>query len=244
MTAGELVLVIGGTHGTGQLIVQLLTARGIAVRVLSRRGSVSSGGLGSSTEVAVGDVTRPETLPPAFAGVTHVIFTAGVRSGHPSRESRIKAREYDGVLNTLVAARRAAFAGRFLYMTSSGVTGQSFATFALNLYKGNTLVWRRYAEHAIRDSGFDYTIVRAGVLLNAAGGRHPILITQQALPLSPKYRIARADVAEVFVAAMAHPRASRATFEVVWTNGPRIPLTTLLDHLEPDEAPDSSSRNS
>jgi len=170
-----------------------------------------------------GDITKPETLRPAFAGVRHAVFTAGVHSGHPAREARIKATEYDGVLNTLAAARHAGFTGRFLYMTSSGVTARSFATFALNLYKGNTLVWRRRAEDAIRDSGLDYTIIRAGVLLNAAGGQRAIVITQQPLPLSPRYRIARADVADVFVAAMEHPRASRATFEVVWGTGPRAP---------------------
>ena len=229
------VLVIGGTRGTGLLIVQLLMARGIPVRVLSRRAALGAAPVGYGAEVVAGDITKPETLPPAFAGVRHVVFTAGVRSGHPSRESRIKATEHDGVLNTLAAARRAGLDGRFLYMTSSGVTGHSFATFALNLYKGNTLVWRRRAEDAIRTSGLDYTIIRAGVLLNASGGRRAILITQRPLPLSPRYRIARADVAEVFVAAIPHPRASRATFEAVWGHGVRAPLVSLLNGLQPDD---------
>lgn len=234
MTLGGPVLVIGGTRGTGQLIVQRLAGRGTAVRVLSRRAGTGSATLAPSTEVVAGDITKPETLAAALAGVRHVIFTAGVRSGRPSREARIKATEYDGVLHTLDAARRGTFAGRFLYMTSSGVTGRSFATFALNLYKGNTLVWRRRAEDAIRGSGLDYTIIRAGVLLNAAGGQRAIVITQQPLPLSLRYRIARADVADVFVAAMEHPRASRATFELVWGTGPRAPVMPLLDSLQPD----------
>ena len=238
----ETVLVIGGTRGTGLLIVELLMARGNPVRVLSRSAALSAAPVGHAPEVAGGDITKPETLPPAFAGVRHVVFTAGVRSGHPSRESRIKATEYDGVLNTLAAARRAGFDGRFLYMTSSGVTGHSFATRALNLYKGNTLVWRRRAEDAIRTSGLDYTIIRAGVLVNASGGRRALMITQRPLPLSPRYRIARADVAEVFVAAIPHPRASRATFEVVWGRGVRAPLASLLNALEPDDASATTTR--
>ena len=231
----ETILVIGGTRGTGLLVVQLLMARGIPVRVLSRSAVGSTGTLTYAPEVVRGDITKPETLQSVFSDVRHVVFTAGVRSGRPAFESLIKATEYDGVLNTLAAARRAHFGGRFLYMTSSGVTGHSFATRALNLYKGNTLVWRRRAEDAIRQSGLDYTIIRAGVLLNARGGRHALMITQRPLPLSPRYRIARADVAEVFVAAIPHPRASRATFEVVWGDGPRVGVASLLENLEPDD---------
>jgi len=43
------------------------------------------------------------------------------------------------------------------------------------------------------------------------------------------------DVADVFVAALGHPRAVRATFEVVWGDGPpRDSLPALLDRLKPD----------
>jgi hypothetical protein len=71
------------------------------------------------------------------------------------------------------------------------------------------------------------------MLTNAAGGRHDIRVTQRLLPLSPRYRIARADVAAVFVAAMQHPRADRATFEIAWRRS-APPWRDSLDHLEPD----------
>jgi len=70
-------------------------------------------------------------------------------------------------MNTLTAASRAGFTGRFLYMTASGVGSRSFWTVALNLYKGNTLKWRARAETAIRASGLHYTIIRTGMLTNA-----------------------------------------------------------------------------
>ena len=229
-------LVIGGTRGTGQLIVQRLQRRRIPVRVLARDIIAARARLGSSLELVAGDLTKPATLPAAFDRVSVVIFTAGVRSGHPAREARIKATEYDGVRHTLVAARRARFSGRFLYMTASGVTSRSFATIALNIYKGNTLLWRRRAEDEIRASGLDYTIIRAGVLVDAPGGKRAIVMTQQPLGLSFRHRIARSDVADVFVAAMQHARTSRATFEVIWGRGPRTPLAPLLDSLRPDAA--------
>lgn len=230
-----MILVIGGTRGTGLLIAQLLERRGVAVRVLARNPEGARASFGASVEIVEGDITHASTLPRTLEGVTHVIFTAGCRSGYPATEALIRATEYEGVINTLVAAREAAFVGRFLYMTSSGVTSRSLFSVLLNLYKGNTLVWRKQAERAVRSSPLDYTIIRAGVLLNQPGGRRAVLLTQDPLPLSVRYRIARADVAAAFVAALDHPRASRATCEVVWGRGPRSePWADLLARMKPD----------
>ena len=230
-----MILVIGGTRGTGLLVAQRLERQGAAVRVLARDLVAARARLGPTIDIVAGDVTREDTLPPALDGATHVVFTAGCRSGRPATERRIKATEYDGVLNTLSAAGKTGFAGRFLYMTASGVTKPSIASVLLNLYKGNTLVWRQRAEVAIRASGLDYTIIRAGVLLNRPGGRRTILLTQDARPLSIRYRIARADVAAAFVAALDHPNASRVTCDVVWGRGTRPDSWgTLFARLKPD----------
>lgn len=217
------------------MIARLLEQRGLPIRALVRDPGNAKAVLGPGVEVVAGDITKQETLPRSIEGASHIIFTAGCRSGHPAGETRIKATEYDGVLHTLVAAQRAGSAGRFMYMTSSGVATRSFVSACLNLYKGNTLVWRRRAEDAIRESGLDYTIIRAGMLRNSGGGRRAIKLTQKALPLSIRYRIARADVAEAFVAAVEHPRASRATFEIVWAgSGRRESWSELLQGLKPD----------
>ena len=231
------VLVIGGTRGTGLLIARLLDGHGVAVRVLARDPVRAAPQLGGRFDVVRGDITKKDTLPPAIAGVRHIVFTAGRRSGRPFAERQIRETEYHGVLNSLNAARDAGFTGRFLYMTASGIETRSFWSFALNVYKGNTLVWRRKAEEAIRASGVAYTIIRTGVLLNRPAGMHAITVTQSPLPLSPRYRIARADVAEVFVAALEQPRAARTTFEVVWGDGPRQrDWAKQLERLTPDRA--------
>lgn len=236
MTEQQPVLVIGGTRGTGLLIARLLQQRGHRVRVLARDPSRARTFFDSSVEVVRGDLTKPETLPPAVEGACHIIFTAGCRSGYPVREPRLKAVEYEGVLQTLEAARQVAFTGRFLYMTSSGVLMQNLATRCLNLWKGNTLVWRRRVEDGLRASGLDYTVIRVGVLVNQRGREHLIEVTQQPLPLAWRYRIARADVAEVFLAALHHPKASRTTFEAVWGKlGDPKPFERLLDGLHPDQ---------
>ena len=230
------VLVIGGTRGTGLLIARLRVERQqYSVRVLARDPGRATTTLSPAVQIVPGDITDPATLPSAIAGATHIVFTAGCRSGHPASESRIKATEYNGVLNTLATAAHAGFAGRFMYMTSSGVATRSLLATALNLYKGNTLEWRRLAETAIRASGLDYTVVRTGMLLNGRQGRRAIRLTQDALPLSIRHHISRADVAQVFVMALEEPRASRATFEIVWSDPEeRTSWAAALQNLRSD----------
>lgn len=230
-----LVLVIGGTRGVGLLIVRRLIARGYRVRAMARNPADATREFGSAVEVVCGDLTKRQTLRPAITGVDHIILTAGVPSGRMAPETLVKATDYQGVLDTLGAAEAAGFKGRFVYLNSIGVTRPSIASRLLNLMKRNALVWRRLVEEDIRRSGIDYTIIRVGFLNDAAGGQRAVHVGQGALPLAPWNRIARTDVAEVFVEAMAHPQALRATFEIVWGKGERRDtLRALLAQLEPD----------
>jgi hypothetical protein len=76
------------------------------------------------------------------------------------------------------------------------------------------------------------------MLTNGAGGVRAIEVTQRPLPLSPRYQIARADVAAAFVAAIEHPRVVRSTLEIVWGRGPRQKAwDELLDNVVPDDLP-------
>src|SRR5687768_10482097 len=113
----ERVLVIGGTGGTGRRIVERLIPGGYVVRVLARNAEAARAVLPPDVEIVSGDLTRPETLPPALADVTHVIFTAGV-TRPPAGEALVRATVYDGVRNTLAAMQAVGTPGRFLYMTA------------------------------------------------------------------------------------------------------------------------------
>src|SRR3989449_9923924 len=139
MSVNQLVLVIGGTRGTGLLIVHYLQRQGVPVRVFARTPQSARARLGPTFELITGDITQQDTLPPALEGATHVVFTAGCRSGRPTTERHIRETEYGGVVNTLAAAQRVGFGGRFLYMTASSVTSRSWATVLLNLNKGNKI---------------------------------------------------------------------------------------------------------
>jgi uncharacterized protein YbjT (DUF2867 family) len=229
------VLVIGGSSGTGRAIVGLLHDHRVRTRVLTRHPARAARRLPAGVHLVGGDLTLPETLPAAIAGATAVILTAGVYSGHPATERRVKTTEYDGVLHVLTAAHASGFSGRLLYMTASGVGSRSLAARALNVWKGNTLEWRKRAEARIRASGLDYSIVRAGVLFDRPAGWRAVHVTQQEMPLSIATRLARADLAAVFVAALRHPSASHATFDVVGRPGTHsADWDTQLGRLRPD----------
>ena len=233
----QTILLVGGTRGTGLLIAKLLKEGGHWTRALARNPARAAACLGSAAEIIAGDITIANTLPAAVRGADHIIFTAGVRSGRPAREELVRTTEYQGVLNLLAAAHQASFGGRFLYMTSIGVARSSLAANLLNLVKRNTLVWRGRAEDEIRRSGLPYTVIRAGFLTNARGGTRAIEVSQRNYPLSLQYRIARADVADVFVQALRHPSTVRTTFEVVWGKAARRPAwDVLLGGLEPDSS--------
>ncbi len=233
MDENQRVLVIGATQGTGYLIVNLLLRHGYQVRALARNEAKAKEKLSSAVEIVVGDITKPNTLQAAMKDLDGIIFTAGVTQ-RPASERLIIATEYEGMKNTLAAAREARFTGRLLYMTSIGVTKSSLAATLLNLVKRNTLRWRKLAEDGIRRSGFEYTIIRAGFLTNSPGGR-AIEVSQRQYPLAVKYRISRADVAEVFVQALMHPSTRRTTFEIVWARrGERQGWDALFSQLMPD----------
>jgi uncharacterized protein YbjT (DUF2867 family) len=227
-------LVIGATHGTGNQIINLLLRDGYQVRALARNEAKAKTKLNSAVEIVPGDVTKLKTLPSAMKDVGYIIFTVGV-TRRPAGERLIVATEYEGVKNTLAAAKHAGFNGRFLYMTSIGVAKSSLAATLLNLVKRNTLKWRKLAEDEIRRSGLEYTIIRAGFLTNSPGGRRAIEVSQREYPLGFKYRISRADVAEVFIQALMHPSTRRTTFEVVWAKGgQRQEWDVLFGRLTPD----------
>jgi uncharacterized protein YbjT (DUF2867 family) len=230
------VLLIGATRSTGLLAARVLQQQQVPVRILARNPAAARETIGRDVEIVSGDVTKKDTLVSAFHGVSHLVFTAGVRSGRFAREAIVKATEYDGVLNTIAAARLQDFRGRFVYMTSIGVTRRSMFASALNVWKGNTLLWRRRAEDAIRSSGLDYAVVRVAFLLNRPAHQRAIQVSQDESPLTFRECLARGDAAEALVEALFHPNTARTTFEIKWAKGPRRSnWSALFSGLKSDE---------
>jgi uncharacterized protein YbjT (DUF2867 family) len=89
-----------------------------------------------------------------------------------------------------------------------------------NIGKGKILIWKRQAEQYLIDSGIDYTIIRAGGLLDSAGGQRELLVGKndtlltnppEGIPTS----IPRADVAELVIKALVEPLARNKAFDII-----------------------------
>jgi uncharacterized protein YbjT (DUF2867 family) len=107
------VLVVGATGRVGGAAVRDLLEAGFEVRVLVRLAEkgVSLHALGA--EVAVGDVTVPDTLGPAVWGCSGIFSALGSGFGRGAPQTV----EYQGNLDLLSAARSAGV-GRFVYSSA------------------------------------------------------------------------------------------------------------------------------
>jgi uncharacterized protein YbjT (DUF2867 family) len=90
------ILVTGATGKVGQEVVRQLAAAGVPARALVREPTRASHIRLPGIEIVVGDLARPETLPPAFAGVDRVFILS------PAAPDQVELQS-----NALEAARRA-----------------------------------------------------------------------------------------------------------------------------------------
>jgi uncharacterized protein YbjT (DUF2867 family) len=145
-----LILVIGATGQCGAAAVRALTATNLPVRVLARpdRGTPARP---AGCEVALGDLTRPETLAPALDGVRGIVNFVGVGHDLRTRPSAIEAVEVAGNRNLIAAAAASALMPHVVYLSALMAERAPYARpFAA---KGQT-------EAALRASGLPFTILR------------------------------------------------------------------------------------
>jgi len=184
--------------------------------------------LPAPAERAVGDLTRPDTLVAALAGIDAVVFTHGSNDGKSGAEHI----DYAGVRNVLAAL--GSNPARIALMTAIGVTNR------MGAYNRATEAhdWKRRSERLVRASGRPYTIVRPGWFDYNGADQHRLLMlqgdTRQAGDSSDGV-VARRQIAEVLVRSLASEAANRKTFELVAERGPAPSnLDSLFADLEPD----------
>ena len=146
------VLVVGATGSIGRLVVEESIREGYPTRALVRDPDKARR-LPPGADIVVGDVTRPDTLPAAVAGIDAVVFTLG---SDGAGKIGAKTVDYGGVRNVLIAL--GAQPARIALMTSIGVTNRAGAYNQAS--KAHD--WKRRSERLVRASGRPYTIVRPG----------------------------------------------------------------------------------
>jgi uncharacterized protein YbjT (DUF2867 family) len=218
------VLVTGASGFVGSYIVPALLADGhrvVALARTDRAGQTVLGRLGSDdrarVEIRVGDVTRPETLPAALAGVDAVVHLAAIPRDRDGGAS-LRRVNTDGTRN-VVEAMKAAGVCRLLHMGAMGVEDDPKLHYASSKAK---------AEALVRESGLDWTILKPSLQWGERDGFFNILaglvrMSPGIVPVpgngeSRFQPIAVMDVARVFALALADDGTIGGAYDL---GGPR-----------------------
>ena len=196
------VLVAGASGVLGGQVVRELRARGVEATVLTRSAEHGRALESLGVQTVVGDALKPETLRPAFDGVTTVFSSLGqsVSLDMSNRGPGYHAVDYVGNHN-LIAAAKAAGVQRFGYVSVFGA--EEFPSLAY---------MRAHADVAaeVRGAGFSYALIcSAGFfsafdpILDMARAGRASLIGDGTARVNP---IHQADVAEVCVDALLDTR--------------------------------------
>lgn len=227
------VLCVGATGSVGRHVVEEALRRGHAVRALVRSRAKATG-LPAQAEIVVGELTQPDTLAQAVAGVDTIVFTHGSNGG----KADTRAIDYGGVRNILFALR--GHSVRIALMTAIGVTDRAGS------YNRRTEAhdWKRRSERLVRASGHAYTIVRPGWFDYNDATQHRLVMLQgdtRHAGTPADGAIARRQIAEVLVASLTLDEARNKTFELVAETGPEPKnLAPLFEAVKADAigAPD------
>jgi len=143
-------LVTGATGLIGSHLIRALLRRGDDVRILRRRDSRLDllGGAADEVEHAVGDVTDPDSVFPALAGVDVVFHAAGAVGLNARRDkARLHNVNAQGTANVVNAAL-AAGVRRFVHTSSIAAIGRPDVTHAVIDENAEWVESRRNSEYA------------------------------------------------------------------------------------------------
>ena len=180
-------LVVGGTGTVGSEVVRRLADKGHAVRVMSRSAEKASG-LPQGARAVAGDLTRPDTLPPAFAGVRRVFLVTALSQDETQQ----------GL--AAVAAAREAGVHDFVYMSVAMPAGsEHIPHFASKIP----------IEKELRRSGLAWTILRPNSFYQNDLRLREAIVNHGVYPLpiggKGMNRVDIRDIAEAAVTAMTKP---------------------------------------
>ena len=216
-----LVLVCGGTGRLGQLVVGALTARGVAVRVLTRDVDRAAHLVDGQVEVVVGDVRDRTGVAAAVAGADVVVSAVHGFAG-PGRVTPASV-DRDGNLHLIEAARSAA--ADVILMSVVGAAPNS----PMELFR-----MKHAAEAALAASGLPATVLRAtaflelwvDLLTSTAGRRNrPLVFGRGENPIN---FVSVRDVAALAERVITDPATRGHTFEI---GGPDDLTLDELAHL-------------
>jgi uncharacterized protein YbjT (DUF2867 family) len=207
------VAVAGGTGFVGGAIASQMAERGHRVVVLSHRAGAR---VEPRAEFRRADVTQPETLAPALAGVDALAICLAFRNSPIEAPRRGQTFERVDAAGTeaLVSAARAAGVKRLVYISGAGASPDA----RRHWFRAK---WR--AEEAVRGSGLAWTILRPSWIYGP-GDRslNRFIGLSRRLPFVPQIGSGRQlvspvlvdDVGRLVADALETPAAAGATLDV------------------------------
>ncbi|MDQ2786859.1 MAG: complex I NDUFA9 subunit family protein [Chloroflexota bacterium] len=223
-----MILVTGGTGYVGSRLVRKLVEQGKDVRLLVRDVAAARKEFPKGVAYVHGDVTVPETLPAAVAGVETVIHLVAIIRERGDRT--FEKVNYRGTVQ-IVDAEQAAGVRRHLQMSALGALPDPTFPYHDTKYR---------AEQYVKASGLDWTIFRPSLIFGPGDQFFSTLAGLAKLPapfILPDGGVAKFqpvsldDVVDAFLKALDDPATIGKTFEL---GGPEIMsykemVTVLMD---------------
>ncbi|MBL1208538.1 SDR family oxidoreductase [Geminocystis sp. GBBB08] len=240
------VLITGATGRTGSLVVKKLQLDDHNWQVIPfAKSKKKAQEIFTSTEGFIfGNILSSKDLAIATQGCNGlIILTSAVpkmiappQEGKPPEfdfEENGKPEEVDwlGQKNQIDAAKNAGIE-HIILVGSMGGTNENHPLNRLG--NGNILIWKRKAEQYLIDSGIDYTIIRAGGLLDKPEGRRELLVGKDdkfltSPPNGIPTSIPRGDVANVVIQALNNPFARNKAFDLISQPENEINTSVTID---------------
>lgn len=213
------VAIIGGTGFVGGYLIDALLNQGHGVSVLVRSGNESKVRRSSDIRTVTGDLASPDALMDVLDGCDAAIYSVGLIREFPRRGITFESTQYQGLVDTVAAAKRAGIA-RLLLMSAIGVKDPG------TKYQATK---RRAERHAL-ESGLDVTVLRPSVIFGDPRGTMEIAtqlyrdmirppVPAVAFPGVTMSPVHVEDVADAFVAALIDDTSIGKTLELA---GPEV----------------------